>query len=839
MDRPEFSQPGLDLLDALKAAGQPFTGTIKYGYPPMRYGGEGIKEKPLWCIAHTLNDGHIAAVFGDWRSQSRHDWRSWENGSGQIKHDAAKLQREFEEAQKRAQAIEQKKKAKAAQVAGEIWDHLQQLGRSEYLTRKKVQNHGTRFGSDYFGKFVAVPVKDINGNLKGLQKIYEDGDKRFLPGTAKKACFHLIGKIDPKGPLYLVEGYATGATVHEVMELPTAVCFDAGNLGSVAGEIRKNYPGIELRIAADNDQWQASKLLPSGKIKGNPGLVAAKATAESYGGTVLIPDFQNLSHESNPTDFNDLFNLTNADNVRQQLTPKTPPREAAPVKGYDDDINSGRYEPPQNAKPKGNGEADPPREAEPDEAKDVIDNLSKLPLLQYDRLREEKAKELGIRVSTLDKEVGKARGDNDIEERGKSVLFDEPEPWPDAVDGSSLLGELSQTFTKYAVLPEGAADAVALWVMHTYTHSAARVSPILTLTSPDKRCGKTTFLSLIAAASHRALPASNISAAALFRATELWTPTLLIDEADTFLRNSDELRGVINSGHTRDMAFVIRSVGDDNEPRKFTTWAPKAIALIGKMPPTLTDRSIVIKMRRKTPGEKAERVRLDKMNGFTDIRRKCVRWAKDNVSRLSKADPDTPETLHDRAADNWRPLLAIAETAGGDWLDRAKKAITDLTDHEADDSAGVLLLADIREVLSKDNPKDGRISSANLAEYLAALEERPWPEWLHGKPITARQIAKLLKPFDIKPKNVRIDDKIPKGYELSQFNDAFTRYLPPQSATPLQTNKNKDLGGNYPLHADNRVADKSGSNSLNNNECSGVADKKPLSGARQAKKAVW
>ena len=70
---------------------------------------------------------------------------------------------------------------------------------------------------------------------------------------------------------------------------------------------------------------------------------------------------------------------------------------------------------------------------------------------------------------------------------------------------------------------------------------------------------------------------------------------MLIDEADSFLRNSDELRGVLNSGHTRDSAFVIRTVGEDHEPRRFSTWGAKAIALIGKLPDTLADRSIEVR----------------------------------------------------------------------------------------------------------------------------------------------------------------------------------------------------------------------------------------------------
>jgi hypothetical protein len=111
----------------------------------------------------------------------------------------------------------------------------------------------------------------------------------------------------------------------------------------------------------------------------------------------------------------------------------------------------------------------------------------------------------------------------------------------------------------------------------------AAASPLLALTSPEKRCGKTTTLSLLTRLVPRPLLSSNISPAALFRIVEKYCPTLLIDEADSFLRDKEELRGILNSGHTRDAAYVVRTVGDDKEPCRFSTWAPKAVALIGRL----------------------------------------------------------------------------------------------------------------------------------------------------------------------------------------------------------------------------------------------------------------
>jgi len=193
------------------------------------------------------------------------------------------------------------------------------------------------------------------------------------------------------------------------------------------------------------------------------------------------------------------------------------------------------------------------------------------------------------------------------------------------------------------------------------------------------------------------------------------------------------------------------------------------------------DRSIVIPMRRKRPDEVIERLRLDQMARFKDLVRRCARWATDNMEKLRNADPDMPESLHDRAADNWRPLLAIAEVAGGDWPKRAREAAKVLAAGDDGESAGVLLLRDLQDLI-KERDID-RIASAELVEVLIKMEERPWPEWKAGKPITQRQIARLLKPFEITPKQIRVGDKTQKGYYQDDCSDPFSRYLGNQSET--------------------------------------------------------
>ena len=146
-------------------------------------------------------------------------------------------------------------------------------------------------------------------------------------------------------------------------------------------------------------------------------------------------------------------------------------------------------------------------------------------------------------------------------------------------------------------MSEAAADACTLWCVHTYLIDAAWISPRLALTSPEKGCGKTTLLDVLARLVWRPLPAANATSSALFRVVEMQRPTLLIDEADTFLGENEELRGILNSGHRRG-GSVLRTVSDEHEPRQFSTYSACAIAMIGKLPATLADRSIPIDLKR-------------------------------------------------------------------------------------------------------------------------------------------------------------------------------------------------------------------------------------------------
>lgn len=398
------------------------------------------------------------------------------------------------------------------------------------------------------------------------------------------------------------------------------------------------------------------------------------------------------------------------------------------------------------------------------------------------------AKDCGVTLGAVREELGLTNGrpgrPSQGERQGAALTFADPVPWPDPVDGARLLDELAAACRRFAVLPDHADAALALWIVHAHAHDAAEVSPVLSLTSPTHRCGKTTVLEVLGELAPRPLPVANVTTAALFRAVEKYGPTLLIDEGDSFLKNSDELRGVLNSGHRCRSAYVMRTVGDDHEPRTFRTWAPKVIAMIGKLHVVLADRSIEVPMRRKTREEKVERLRLDRLDELEPLRRQAWTWAQANLDALRAADPDVPAVLHDRAADNWRPLLAIADRAGGEFPTRARAAALGLSGAGDDDQAGVLVLHDLSSYF--DERGEDVLASEAVVQHLVTLDERPWPEWSRGRPLSKRGLAWLLAPFGVRSHAVWLGGRTVRGYRREDLDELLSRYPHPFEVQGLQ-----------------------------------------------------
>ena len=407
-----------------------------------------------------------------------------------------------------------------------------------------------------------------------------------------------------------------------------------------------------------------------------------------------------------------------------------------------------------------------------------VRRLASMPSIEYALARDNAAKRLGVTKGALDQVVREAKRQEQGEAaKGSALVFPEVIPWGERVDGAHLLSEIRQTVRDFIVCEDETAVAVALWVAFSWFVDAVKVAPIAIITAPEKRCGKSQLLDLMGKLSRRPLPVSNITAAALFRVIEQATPTLLIDEADSFLERSEDLRGIINSGHTRTSAQLIRTVGDDHEPKVFSTWGAKVLCGIGKMPETIMDRGVILELRRKLPTESIQRLRHANPEKFATLCAKLARWSDDNSERVREDRPEIPEALNDREQDSWEPLLSVADLAGGGWPELARAAALHLSNRNAENtvSMGAELLADIREVFQIRG--EDRLSTKSILADLTKDEDKPWSTCSRGLPMKPHQLARRLKEYAIVPGTIRTFEGTPKGYRLEQFADAFSRYL--------------------------------------------------------------
>jgi putative DNA primase/helicase len=359
--------------------------------------------------------------------------------------------------------------------------------------------------------------------------------------------------------------------------------------------------------------------------------------------------------------------------------------------------------------------------------------------------------------------------------QGSAVDFPEVEPWPEPVDGAAVLTEVADVFRRYVALPPGAAEAVALWCAHAHVFEVFQCSPRLNISSPEKGCGKTTLRDVVSLLVPRAILAENLTVSVLFRLVDKFRPVILADEYDRWLKDNEELLGLLNSGHRRG-GKAYRCVGDSHDVRGFNAYAPAVLCGIGVLPTTLHDRSIHVRLQRAKMGEIQQRFDSRLTGLEQELCRKLARWCADNFRQLETADPELPYGVFNRLADNWRPLFAVAKVAADDWPRRCQAAFLKLTrpdDAEAE-TIGTALLLDIQKIF--DEREIDRILSRDLVQALCEMGDRPWFEMHRGKPINERWLARKLGPFNIHPKTLRTVGDRGKGYEKGDFEEVFERY---------------------------------------------------------------
>jgi len=345
------------------------------------------------------------------------------------------------------------------------------------------------------------------------------------------------------------------------------------------------------------------------------------------------------------------------------------------------------------------------------------------------------------------------------------------------------LDDVEAFLRKFVAYPsDHARVAHVLWIAHTHLMQVWESTPRIAFLSPEPGSGKSRALEVSELLVPLPVMAVNVTPAYLFRkvGSEEGKPTILYDEIDTVFgpkaRDNEEIRGLLNAGHRRDAVAgrcVVR--GKQVFTEEIPAYSAVALAGLGDLPDTILSRAVIIRMRRRGPNEMILpfRRRAYKSEGHA-LRDRLVMWSASIAPSLEDVWPEMPDGIVDRAADVWEALLAVADAAGGDWPDRARKAAVSLvTDaKQSTPSLGVLLLADLRQIFKESE----KMWTDQIIENLIQIELSPWGD-LRGKPLDARRLARLLKPYGIAPKSTRQGGQVFRGYERTDLADAWARYL--------------------------------------------------------------
>ncbi len=362
-----------------------------------------------------------------------------------------------------------------------------------------------------------------------------------------------------------------------------------------------------------------------------------------------------------------------------------------------------------------------------------------------------------------------------------------------------LIQRIMEQVRRFVVLSDDQQLALALWVLHTHAIEAFENTPYLSVRSAEKQSGKTRLLEvlveLVARSEHWA---SRPTAATVFRImADDQPPTLLLDEIDSIWSDTgrneehEDLRGALNAGNRRG-AVVPRceTVGRKIKIQRFPVFCAKAFAGIGVPPDTIADRSIPIVLKKRTASETVERFRMRDVEVALPLRQLHMLgtgWSGEHVEELRAAWPELPEDLSDREQDSVEPLIAIADLAGGDWPQRAREALVRVIQGGRAGTTTTIkarALEDCRRVFrNSDDPE--QMTTQGLLAGLRGLEDAPWSEHQHGRPLSAERLAFYLNGYGIAPHVLRFEDgKRKRGYRRSTFEDAWRRYLDPAAGEP-------------------------------------------------------
>ncbi|GAA1677471.1 DUF3631 domain-containing protein [Microbacterium lacus] len=356
----------------------------------------------------------------------------------------------------------------------------------------------------------------------------------------------------------------------------------------------------------------------------------------------------------------------------------------------------------------------------------------------------------------------------------------------DAQGYGGVLDRMRSFLERFIAYPsDDASVAHTLWIAHCHAVDVFENTPRIAFLSPEPGSGKSRALELTEALVPRPVLSVNASTAYIFRkiSDDAGLPTLLLDEVDSIFTGgksdmNEDLRGLLNSGYRRGaVAGRAAARGREIVTEEWPSFCPVALAGLNQLPDTLMTRSVVIAMKRRRHDQRVEPYRR-RVNGAEalDHYESVSDFMTRSVALIEGAWPELPESIQDRDADVWEPLLAVADAAGSHWPTTARGAAVRLVAAAKDKPAtlGIRLLADIRTALGDEE----RISTVELLDRLVSMDTAPWSN-LKGEPIDARFLARNLTRYEIETNNtIKIQGRPVKGYMRWHFADAWDRYLP-------------------------------------------------------------
>jgi hypothetical protein len=365
------------------------------------------------------------------------------------------------------------------------------------------------------------------------------------------------------------------------------------------------------------------------------------------------------------------------------------------------------------------------------------------------------------------------------------------------------LDAIEKFLRRFLILPNERDYTIAvLWVAHTYFTDRIPTSPRLAIISPEYGCGKSRFLEVLESLCYRGEKLDHQTRSYLMRMVELTVqeygkpPTLLIDEIDAVWKSNSEdgeaLRAFVNTGYRNTGYYgITEGEGKNRKPTKFRTFAPIAIAGKGEvLPESVMTRSHIIRLQKRSGTQTVEKfLNRDVKNAGEELNEWLQAWSESVGEDVTYLDLILP--VEDREEEIWSPLFQVAYVAGGDWYERVLKALNESRVNSQDDS-----MSSERQVLAdtyKITEGLTHIRSSDLVDKLINLNESDYGHFTYGRPISDRTLAKCLRPYEIKSKQIRFPSGSFKGYEVFEIVRAYQGYVP-RVPTPLEIETEETRG---------------------------------------------